>query len=690
MSEMRILPALGVLVILVGLFGSVGFSQTLPTLYVHGGLGNNTNNGQFPPPGAPPNGPVQTITRALELASANTTAPRTIMIAGFVDAMGLTVVPYDDQPGPFGSPGECFPLPMLSQVSLVWDQANSDSLPTTPPTPARPIVLRASTAPPPASPPSLIRFTNAANPPPGCIGPAPFPLYTVGASPVSISGLQFNGGFTTIEILDSPSGIVRPSLTNLFFRWGLRPVLVRTVTGAINPTISGCELGRDGFSAPPWAIGTTTGGLVELTLAGSGSIGGSIDNCRFVAEGSPGFDATTGAGVDLTIPAGPTIGLISTAISNSVFEGTPAGVLGGTNGLQVGIRINEANAAGPNSGRFGSSVTGCSFDSCREYAILFRATPAPGGSSTTGSTLNISGCDLYRSGTTLAPGAAQGQIWIDFGAGHSATVSASGCKIADSPRSGFYTSTTTYAGSGTTPGYLTTSVVGCKIAGHGGAAVYVGVAETTLRGGVHRTEVSNNEAGGIVHVAGPNAFSNPNPAPTNTNFDIINNMIVDNGLTTGAPGVRITTVRPAGSAAVVSATVRPTHNTIAGNGGAGLGNTTVNATLATVNVWNTIFYNNTGGDFYGIQEYPNTFWCRFDAFPQYGGSPNFNTNYPPGFVGPGDFRLGPNSMMRDHASLDPPGRPTLDFFGNPRRVDIIGVPIDGADFADKGAHEVPP
>ncbi len=107
--------ALGTAFVATLMAASVG-SQTV---FVDVKAGDDRNLGRTPETS------VQTITRALGIASANLTVPWTIRVAGRVDEEGALLA-YDEDPCTSPPSRECFPLPMLRGVSLVWDQENSD------------------------------------------------------------------------------------------------------------------------------------------------------------------------------------------------------------------------------------------------------------------------------------------------------------------------------------------------------------------------------------------------------------------------------------------------------------------------------------------------------------------------------------------------------------------------------------
>ncbi|MGH7150994.1 MAG: hypothetical protein ACREIU_09865 [Planctomycetota bacterium] len=108
----------------VGLLLSAA-SAASHAVYVNVETGDDRNLGRTP--GAA----VETITRALEIASRNLDAPWTICIAGRVDEEGA-VLAYDDDPATAAPSRERFPLPMLRGVSLVWDREHSDIVPLGP------------------------------------------------------------------------------------------------------------------------------------------------------------------------------------------------------------------------------------------------------------------------------------------------------------------------------------------------------------------------------------------------------------------------------------------------------------------------------------------------------------------------------------------------------------------------------
>ncbi|MCI0588322.1 MAG: right-handed parallel beta-helix repeat-containing protein [Planctomycetes bacterium] len=676
-----------------------------PTIYVNVRTGTDCNDGSCPIPGGSPTcptppagcspGPLQTITAALSLAQQGLLAgvfPLTIMIAGTLTGGTGTPMTYGI-PGPGPALIECFPLPMLPAVSLVWDEANSDLLQVPPFPPVRPIIRypAAATTTPPSAPSSLLRFSatpttcfgtpmqgNSTCPlvPPATIGYTPVPGF-----PVTISGLVFSGGESAIEIQGNSAGPVEPILSNLILTDGFRRLLVTAGADTVNPTIDSCDINR---GAQPWATGPTPLALADFSLTGSGSIGGSVQNCSFTAAGTSTINRSTAAGVSLSVPPGNASGSITTSISDSQFQGSNDAF-----GLQNGLLITENNSAGSNSGFFDVNSSGCAFTDLGTQAVRFFAPTTPGGTSTTTSTLTVTGARFTGGGTLPAP-PQRGQLWVDLGAGHRATVNVSLSSFTGGPGSGIYFRPTTYANAGTPASILglnlsQNSSQNCQAGG-----IVLRLAETDVQkpNSIARNKMNDNGGIGLDIYAGQVLATSS--IPTTGIINVVNNVMGYNA----SHGMR-TVAQSLTATYVASLTVRPTHNTIAGNGGYGLlrsvmvapGNTT---TTNAVQVHNSIFSGNALGDYSGLYQASDVYWTRITGIPVVG---NFNVNYPPNFVNPAlrNFQPDGYSLMRDRASGSPPAAPAVDLFGGPRRVDLAGVGYNGIGtaYADKGAIEVP-
>jgi hypothetical protein len=660
---------------LLSLLSPRASAQPLPTLYVNARTGSDSNDGLSPTVGTPPSGPVKTIGRALVLASGSLSAPRSILIAGVANVFG-NPIPYDDTVN-----GECFPLPMLSQVSLVWDQSNSDTLPTDPPSKAL-AILRKN---PPLGP--ILRFSSAI---PTC--PPSLP-YTPGAGAVQLDGLFFEGGHPAVEIFDNPAGPVRPLLTNVSFQRGITAVSVSAPTSAITPTFSRCSFTRvpEGASPPPGAGGTSDF-LLNLETPGpaaTGTIAATISDCTFLAAGtapspsSPGVDLKTRYAVRVSLPDGA--GSITASVTGSLFVGSANNY-----GLLTGVETSLRHAqAGANPGRFDVSVSGSTFLDCREPCVNMLTVPYPGASAGAKSSLQVSDSSFSQPGIPGA-GLAGGQVTLDFGAGHRANVQIIGNQFTKSPRDAINLGSSTPNVLAATEGDLELVITQNAIKEQGGDGIELHPSATIVKGLISRNDILDGIGNGIDnHPEGASSLT------TSCNVDLVNNMIGYNG----GHGI-INRATQAGGAGAVSAMARPSFNTVVGNTGFGLQNAAyIAAALPIFQVWDSIFYNNVAGDINtgpgGTLPESNIFWTRFAVPPP---TINSNTALLPQLTNPGgrDFSLQPGSPMIDMADSTAPAVTSVDFFGNPRLKDHCGVGSEGRacggtslNFADKGAHERP-
>jgi len=664
--------------------GTSAFGQF--TRYVNGRTGCDSLNGQSPATA------YQSITRALQEAATNLSVPWTIMVAGVLDPAStytnLIYIVYDDVAGPHPdpctlapAPAECLPLPMLKEVSLVWDVANSDPFPAPPPpavpvdTPARPII-RGTVGQMSGTLGPLLRFTNT---PPNCTG-ITVP-YSPGPTVVSLEGLRFEGGNPAIDILDNPSGVVQPSLLDLQFDQGRRAISVIATTGQINPQVTRCFflLAPVGGTIPP-GVNPPVLEFVFLQPTGASSgIGGQFNQCTFKVVDTP----TINLKVNNAIVANPSGGTISTLFTNSLFEGSDA--YGITSGLGIGIEFVFLLSPAPaNTSQFTSTVSGSTFRKCLNAGVAILANASLGTTASNASALTISGCQFYESGTTLAPGTPGGQILLDIGAGQRITTTVSGNSFFASPLSGIFLRNQTPHLSGNVPGLLSLDISQNDIRYQGGDGIHLEAIEVVVSGPLSRNKIFDNGGDGIENYAfvPPGGFIESTSIP-----DIVNNMVGHNG----GDGINN---HSASSNPTVKAAAAPriTHDTIALNLGWGLNNPSGDV----FKIWNSVFDGNALGDMNippGF-EVNNVFWTRFGTASATG-PPNNNTTLPPGLINPAhpvhDFRLmltPTPSYMIDMASLRPPALPAVDHFGNPRQVEHIGIGNDGANFADKGAHEV--
>ncbi len=260
--------------------------------------------------GGTPERAVQTITRALEIAAFNLTIPWTIRVAGAVDRDGI-VLAYDDDAGTVPPSRECFPLSMLPGVSLVWDQDNSDVVPTGPDGEefdfVRPLVRTVFGA------GVLVEFSPHALPG-GVCSPVVQAFEPTGAR-VTLSGLDFEGGDPTISIRDNPREPVSVML---------KDVAVRTRGNGVEALASAFEIAleirRSRFELlplAPYAVPQPTLPL-DFRATDTGVLRIALLDCEFETYRGPG------AGPMVQFRAEPGA-LIQGEVRNCSFKSQPPG-----------------------------------------------------------------------------------------------------------------------------------------------------------------------------------------------------------------------------------------------------------------------------------------------------------------------------------------------------------------------------
>ncbi len=689
------------------LFSATALGQDI---YVHVRLGCDLWPGT-----AAPYQPVQTISRALCLATTHA-LPLTIWIAGGVAPGTGSRVPYDDTAGPPTLPstpcggalaaGECFPLSMLSQVSLRWDVANSDDLPiaTEPPTTqkARPLI-RPDGATSPV--PTLLQFTNSSNPPSACPPPAPtcsgsLPTYVPGPTAVTLGSLDFEAGFPAIDIRGVSGATVRPTLSDVRVQASQRSLRVSAQAGErIAPALSSCL-----FQLDPGSPGVPTGNLdpmVDMMASGPGSsLAGSVSGCTFRAFGSTAAPNMPYSGLRLTAFQD---GTVTTTVSGSLFDGAANLSPLSPSGLQRGLALVVAMGPPFNSPINSSSVSSSTFRLCgrigaymRMYAsnVMAGATSSPSFSTNT----------FYSNGKDAQAGQAAAQLYLNVGPGNMVSPLISGNTFLPAPADGILLrngAVTSYGVAASAAITVTLNDIEAQADG-----IHIEATDLVVSGLIDRNRIIGSHADGIDNSA---TYIAPSPlyppVACVSSPAIVGNFIGQ----TGGHGIFNHVNSPVVPPTPLAASPLISHNTVAGNDGNGLLSRADPGTPISLRptpaVWNSCFaYHTSAGtddivEFdplnpsgTGIEEAVGIFWTNFDTATILGGQNNNSAILSPMFVDFSgfDFSLASGSPMRDQASLTPPPPiPTVDIFGKPRQLDLAGVGFDGpgTSYADKGAHE---
>jgi hypothetical protein len=674
-------------------------------IYVHVRLGCD----QWPGT-ASPYQPVQTISRALVLATSHT-LPLTIWIAGGMEAGTSNRLPYNDATGPATLPStpcvgvpaaaECFPLSMLSRVSLRWDVANSDDLviATDPPTvqKARPLIRPAAAI---APLPILLRFTNSTNLPPVCSGG--LPTYVPGATAVTLGSLDFEGGDPAIDIRGISGATVRPALTDVRVqasRTSLRAVAY--ANERIAPALSSSL-----FQLDPNSPGVPQGNLpplVEMTASGqNASLAGSVSGCTFRAFGSTAAPNLPAAGLRLTAMQS---GTVTTSVAGSLFHGAASPPPSSPSGLERGLQLVVDMDPAPNNGAsISSPVSASTFRLCGRTGAYVRMYSSFNVTASATSSPSFSGNTFDGNGTAVLPAQPAGQLYLNVGSGNDIVALISKNTFLPAPVNGILVrngATTSYGVAGT----ATVNVTMNEIEGQKPDGIQIEATDLVVSGLVDRNKISNCEGDGIdnsaVYLAGTSLYPAANCVSSPA---IVGNFIglnLGNGIFNHVNSFGLTPMTLLVAAPLMS------HNTVAANVGNGLLSQadvlTPISLRPTPAVWNSCFGYHTAAGMVdivefdplnpsgiGIEEGAGIFWTNFDTAAT---SPPVNNNS--GMPNPMlvdvsgfDFSLASGSPMRDQASLSPPPPvPTVDIFGRLRQFDLSGVPNDVTNYADKGAHE---
>ncbi len=614
-------------------------------VFVNIETGNDVNLGQTAATA------VQTITRALQIAAGNLTISWKIQVAGRTDNTG-TVLAYDDNSGTTPPSAETFPLQMLRDVTLVWDQANSELLPGAPPVLARPLIQSTG-----AFLPTLVEFSFP--------GAAP-------NAPVTVSGIDFEGGQPAVSIPGNPNGAVAVVLKDVRIRDSERCVL--SDAGASEVDV---KLISSLFELEPPVPTSIVGNqpLVEVRAGFStGSVTLLVDGCSFRATGNiaPPGGLRLLAGADASLTA---------RVVASLF-------VGGPNGLPVGIDLVTAllSAGAPDLLRVDATVSGCTFQDCSDQGMRFQFTSTGGAGAAGDSALSVTGCTFDGNGGPA-------QLSYDVWSGNRLTLGATSNRFLPSGTTPLATDgillVNNVSGIYTTGPTSTVSVDFSQnlIRDQKGDGIRIVAGQMAITGTISRNQVSDCLGDGIDH----SAVWNLGAQACTSTVSIVNNMIGFNG----GNGILNHVFSPGGvpaGAALVAAPTGVTHNTVYQNGLFGLQNQVDPAGLPmpAFPVYNSVFWLNASGDINtaNLQELANIFFTDFFGSTVPG---NGNLSQPPMLQNPAarDLRLATGSPMRDVASLTPPASPPVDFDGNLRRIDLPGVGNNGplSAHADMGADE---
>jgi hypothetical protein len=575
-------------------------------VFAHARLGCDTNTGAA-------GQPVQTLTRALQIAAGNPSIRWTINVAGA--ASGSARIPYDDRWNASAAPGGCpgipllqqgletFPLQMRPQVSLVWDTTNSDSIGGLK---VRPLVRKDV----PFATGSLLEFGAG---------------YAAGASPVSLTSLDFEfADPTAIDVLTTVAGTVRPALTNLIVSDCTTGFRANTSSRTIVPTIASStfEL-RPSTPAPP-----STSRFIDMRAQGSSNavVGGSITDCTFSTDASK----ATYAGVQL---GGSSDGrIVDLTIRNSLFRGGSATTppnMGMNRGVFVssGAFVNPATAPPVQMTVSGSTFTYC------VGPIDVSLQTQPGVVDVANSSVTVSGNQFTGSfrgfGVPASPfSSAQGQVMLSGVQGKRITMWITGNTFGAATARAIDVRNLNSGGGSFIgpPGYVNLQIDRNVITNQALQGMLFLAQSLDIRGTVSRNKITDVTTwDGIYNYAISDAIG-----AATSNVDLVNNVIAY----TGRDGIR-NKARQDSSFYPVQAIPRLTHDTVYHAGGSALNNLAGGAlgTYQAFPVWSSIFRASVGGlDLApGVVLGSNVQYCtvQYPIMTTYN-----NNNASPGFVNP--------------------------------------------------------
>ena len=630
---------------------------------MHARTGSNSNTGGSADP-------VQTVTYALTVVAPTHATPLVVWIAGAYDASGNRIA-YDDDPGIPPTPIESFPLPMATGVSLFWWVAGSDPVPGTS-APSRPLIK-------PLSPNPLITFD--------------VPTYAPAATAITISSLDLENASPGLNLVDSTTGTVRPTLSNLRIT-GSSGVYAFADAGILSPSIdrSDFKIADQGFGVQFVASGVAAARFKSAQVLSSTF----ANETGALANTAIRIHAGGDASVETTIE-----GCLFSSDADAYFGGIRYGVTAGVV-REPPLQLNSATVD--------VKIERSTFGEMTQAGVFTIGGTSCGNAPTTAiSSVSISDSTFTGNGHAVPSTAPGAQIWFNIGAGNRFNLLVSGNTITDSVVDGLLVNNALGNGcwvpcNPPTVPYPISGIANIQVSSNdirrNRDAIKVDAAQLVVTGAVSGNKQFDNREDGLDNSAtaapGGPCFANDSIS----NLEVTNNFIGGNGSLSPPPAVGSGIVNAANgipmAGATLSAALTITNNTVAANIVDNLNVVGSSYTMATM-VYNSIFqFHNPGGGGSDIVFTPpffyesnNVFWSNFIG----AGVPYINGNdiVDPQLVDiPGrDFQLQLGSLMIDKASETAPLMPRLDHFGNRRPTDYPPIGPTGLT-SDKGAHEKQP